>query len=71
MSVYVLLYNEKEEWIRQSLSSVLEQTYPNIELIVVLDNPNNTDAVRVIKELQERQLDLIGGYVQIIGSENR
>lgn len=41
ISVIMSTYNEKLEWIEESINSILEQTYKNIEFIIVLDNPKN------------------------------
>lgn len=40
------IYNEKLDWIQKSLDSIMNQTYTNIEIIIILDNPDN-------KELKE------------------
>jgi glycosyltransferase involved in cell wall biosynthesis len=34
-------YNEPVEWLRQSIESILRQTYSDIEFIIFLDNPYN------------------------------
>lgn len=34
-------YNEKAGWIQESIESILNQTYRNLEFIIVLDNPDN------------------------------
>lgn len=41
VSVVMSTYNEKEEWIEKAINSILNQTYRNIEFIIVLDNPDN------------------------------
>ncbi|WP_018378099.1 glycosyltransferase [Streptococcus ovis] len=33
------IYNEKLLWIQQSIDSILNQTYTNLELIIIVDNP--------------------------------
>lgn len=43
------VYNEEEVWLRKSIESILNQTYKNIEFIIVLDNPNNITIFNVIK----------------------
>ena len=41
-------YNENESYIRTSVSSVLKQTLSDLELIIVIDNPENEAAVRTV-----------------------
>jgi len=48
VSVICLCYNH-ERFVRESILSVLEQSYPNVELIVVDDNSTD-NSVNVIKE---------------------
>lgn len=46
VSVIMGVYNEQLIWIEESISSILNQSYKNIEFIIVLDNPNNN----IVKE---------------------
>ncbi|MGL4742033.1 MAG: glycosyltransferase, partial [Sarcina sp.] len=43
VSVIMGVYNEKISWVKETINSILEQTYKNIELIVILDNPENQE----------------------------
>ncbi|MBQ9991386.1 MAG: glycosyltransferase [Lachnospiraceae bacterium] len=52
ISVVMSVYNEKEEWVRKSIESILRQTYVNIEFIIILDNPVNTTLAKVIETYQ-------------------
>lgn len=40
VSVLMSIYNENKDEVDQSLNSLLQQTYKNIEIIIVIDNPN-------------------------------
>lgn len=41
VSVIMSVYNERVKWLTESIESILNQTYKEIEFIIVLDNPNN------------------------------
>lgn len=40
ITVLMSVYNERIEWIKQSINSMLDQTYTDIEIFIVIDNPN-------------------------------
>lgn len=42
ISVIMSVYNEKPEYIKLSVESILRQSYKNLEYIIVLDNPENS-----------------------------
>ena len=43
-------YNESESYIRTSVSSILKQTLSDLELIIVIDNPENEAAVKAVND---------------------
>ena len=49
VSVIMSTYNESENYIRSSISSILKQTLHDLELIVVIDNPENEAVVTTVK----------------------
>ena len=49
ISVIMSVYNEKEQWLREAIESILNQTVTNFEFIIILDNPNNKVLDNVIK----------------------
>jgi len=53
VSIIMTVYNEKEEWLRQCLDSLLGQTYENIEIIIVLDNHQNQQLLQVLKAYEK------------------
>ena len=59
ISVIMSTYNEKEEWLRDCIESVLNQSYQNLEFIIVLDNPENDMLRDVILEYQEKDSRVI------------
>ena len=50
ISVIMSTYNEPIEFIRQSVQSILKQTFKDIEFIIVIDNPNRKDITNYFKE---------------------
>lgn len=54
VSVIMSAYNEPIEWIEEAIQSVLNQTYKNIEFIIILDNPENKKLDKVIKDYKDK-----------------
>ena len=48
ISVLMSVYNESEKLLRESLESILSQTYTNFELIIVCDNPSRKDEIEEV-----------------------
>ena len=58
-------YNESENYIRSSINSILEQTLHDLELIVVIDNPENEAAVAAVNAFASED-----SRVKILCNEN-
>lgn len=54
LSVIMSVYNEREEWIRATIESVLSQTFKDFEFIIILDNPDNKYLEEIIKEYENK-----------------
>lgn len=54
VSVIMSVYNEPEEWLRESINSILGQTFVDFEFIIVNDNPEREDNRRVLGECVRR-----------------
>lgn len=65
ISIIMSAYNEKEIWFKKSLYSILNQTYKNIEVILIIDNPNNHEIINLAKKINDNRLKLV------INKENR
>ena len=52
VSIVVPCYNGAD-YLRESIQSILSQTYHNIEIIVI-DDGSNDDSVNILKEYQEQ-----------------
>jgi len=50
LSVLMASYKEKESFLRQAIESILDQTYRDFELIIVLDDPGNELHKKIIRE---------------------
>jgi glycosyltransferase involved in cell wall biosynthesis len=54
VTVIMGVYNEREDWLREAIESVINQTYSNFEFLILLDNPNNGKLEQVIREYEEK-----------------
>lgn len=54
ISIVMSAYNERLEWIRASVESILDQTYENIEFIIVLDNPENEGMRKLLEQYRSK-----------------
>ena len=54
VSVIMSVYNEKKEICSAAVESVLGQTLKDIELVIVIDNPENTDLAELVERFSEK-----------------
>ena len=55
VSVLMSVFNEKPEWLAASVASILNQTYPDFEFIIIVDNPDADAALKkYFAEVQSR-----------------
>lgn len=52
VSVVMTVYNEPLEILQEAVMSILNQSYKNIEVIIVVDNPNNKEAINYLQKIQ-------------------
>ena len=50
ISVIMSIYNESPSELSASIESILKQTFSNYEFIIVCDNPDNVDLVRLVQK---------------------
>ena len=50
ISVVMSVYNEPLDWLRQAIDSILQQTYSSFEFIIICDNPNYIEGIKVLNE---------------------
>ena len=54
ITVVMPVYREKIEHLRMAIESILDQTWRNIQLIIILDDPNNSLLKNVINDYIEK-----------------
>lgn len=54
ISVIMSTYKESEKFLRESIESILQQTYQDFEFIIILDYPENQEHIRIINEYKEK-----------------
>ena len=52
VSVVMSTYNENVIYVRAAMDSLVNQTFSDIEIIVVIDNPLNTELINVLSEYE-------------------
>lgn len=55
VSVLMPVYNTKEEYLREAIESILNQTYTNFEL-VILDDGSTTDIEKVVTSYKDKRI---------------
>jgi len=54
ISIIMSVYNEPHDWLEKSIESILNQSYRNLEFIIVLDNPENSVSRNFIEKYQKK-----------------
>lgn len=54
VSIIMSTYKEEEIFLRQSIESILNQTYKDFEYIIILDNPNNKLHMKIINDYADK-----------------
>ncbi len=70
VDVILPVYKEEIDFIKKSVCSILNQTYKNIHLIVVVDNPNNIEAINFLKSIEGIDLILNNENIGLVKSLN-
>lgn len=66
VSVVMSVYNEPEKWLRESIGSILKQTFIDFEFIIVNDNPDRVLNKNILNEFKVKDSRII----VITNSEN-
>lgn len=54
ISVLIASYAEPVEWLKLAIESLLSQTYTNIEVVLVIDDPSNDEHIHFSKDIASR-----------------
>ncbi len=52
ISVVMSVYKEPVEWLKQSIDSIINQTFKDFEFIIICDNPCYEDGISLLKDYQ-------------------
>lgn len=61
ISVVMSIYNESLEEVKESINSILNQSYSEFEFIIIIDNPNASNLIKIVKEfsLKDKRIKYI------------
>lgn len=73
ISVIMSTYNETAEELNLSISSILNQTYRNIQFIIIDDNPSNLTLHRVLESITDSRVEVHYniGNIGLVASLNK
>lgn len=54
ISVIMSTYNESPDYLEASIDSILNQTYTNLEFIIVIDNPQNEEIEKILNSYKSK-----------------
>ena len=52
VSVIMSTYNEKLEYVEKAIDSMLNQTWEALEIVIVIDNPENMELIELIEKYE-------------------
>ena len=67
VSVIMSVYNEEIGILREAIESILNQSYKNIQFIIIIDNPGYEDAKKILNEYskEDKRIEIIENYENI------
>ena len=66
ISVLMSVYHEPIDWLALSVDSILNQSFSDFEFIIIVDDPNNQEAINYIRQKEEED----NRIVLLINEEN-
>lgn len=62
VSVVMSVYNEKIGWLKQSIDSIIQQTFTDFEFIIICDNPSFVEGIRLLEDYKVKDKRIIVLY---------
>jgi glycosyltransferase involved in cell wall biosynthesis len=59
ISVVMSVYNEKAEWMHESINSILNQTFSDFEFIIINDNPSRIENSQLLDEYKKKDSRIV------------
>jgi glycosyltransferase involved in cell wall biosynthesis len=59
ISVLMSVFNEPIEWLSESIDSILNQSFTDLEFIIINDNPKNLENIQFLKDYQLKDKRII------------
>lgn len=59
ISVIMSVYNEPIDFLKKSIGSILDQSIKTFEFIIVVDNPQNVEAIDYLKNISDKRVKLL------------
>ena len=59
VSVIMSAYNEKLEYVEKAIDSMLNQTWEALEIVIVIDNPENMELIELIEKYERNNKNII------------
>ena len=59
LSVLMSVYKEPIEWLKQSIDSILQQTFKDFEFIIVCDNPSYKDGIDLLRSYSDKDKRIV------------
>lgn len=56
ISILMSIYNEPLSYVENSINSILNQSYSNIEFIIIADDPNNLRVIKYIESINDSRI---------------
>ena len=53
ISVIMSTYDEKIKWVDEAVRSILSQTYRNIEFVIIVDKPDNSELIDYLYKVEQ------------------
>lgn len=59
ISVVMSVYREPKQWLEQSIDSILNQSFSDFEFIIIIDDPQNQDAINLVQQIADEDKRIV------------